>query len=424
MYLSSTLAQLLRSLRARRGEPRAPTPKSVVHLGVTSLVTDVSSEMIAVVLPLYARYALELSPAVLGALDAAHYAAEAVGRVVMGAIADRTGRLKETALVGYALSLVSRVVLAATGGGGGAIASAIGLDRAGKGLRAAPRDAMIALAAPAEIRATAFAVHRALDTLGSVLGPLLAFALLTLVPFGFDVVFAASAGIALLGLAYFVLFVRSPDRALPSRTSAPPPSERSSADAERSRAAPASFTWIVASGALVSASEVNPGMLFVLVGDRAGLSLANVGLLHVASALACVACVLPFGWAADRWGRGRVLVAGQLALVGAYAWSFASPHGLVAALFGSVLLGAHYAATEGVLVAMATMVLPRERLATGLATLAAVGLIAKVGSAIGFGVVWGKSGADAALVAALVASTGAAVATAIAMGRAPSGCAR
>lgn len=397
MYLSSTLSQLYRALRARGAQrSSAPVPKNVVRLGVTSLLTDVASEMVDTILPLYALYALELSPFAVGAIDGGYHAASTIARVVTSAIADRTKRLKEAAFVGYALSFVSRVVLAVFGGGGGRLVAAITVDRAGKGLRASPRDAMIALAAPPEIRASAFAVHRALDTLGSVVGPLLGFVLLTLVPLGFDVVFLASAAIALVGLVYFGLFV-VPPAAFDTREA---PDAATSQGSPRPRDRATAFPLLVLLGVAVGASEISPGLLFVVVRARTSIELAGVPLLQVASALTCVAVVVPLGRLADRIGALWVLLMGQLALVAAYGWILAALPGWPGAVVAAILVGAHYAASEGVLVAIASATLPRERLATGLSVLAAAGLGARIGSAVGFGALWDRAGTTTAVGAA------------------------
>lgn len=423
MYLSSTLSQLYRALRSRgaRGAT-APVPKNVVRLGVTSLLADVASEMVDTILPLYAVYALELSPFAVGALDGAYHAATTIGRVATGVIADRTRRLKEAAFVGYALSLASRAVLAAWGGGGGRLIAAIAVDRAGKGLRAAPRDAMIALASPIEDRASAFAVHRALDTLGSVVGPLVGFVLLTLVPLGFDVVFVASTAIALVGLLYFGLFV-----AAPARVHTRAVDERVRADAEtpasrRPAASAVAFPILLVLAAVVGASEISPGLLFVVVRARTGIELAGVPLLQVGCALACVALVVPLGRLADRVGALWVFLLGQLALVIAYGWMLAGLAGWGGAVVAALLVGAHYAATEGVLVAIASATLRRERLATGLSVLAAVGLLARVGSAVAFGAIWERAGTTAAIGASagVAGASVLAVATGLAL-RAPAG---
>lgn len=404
MYLSSSIALAVRWLRGARvsrgGSSRLPA--QVLHLGVTSLVTDVSSEMVDTILPLYARYVLEFSPLGVGALDGGYHVVAALGRILVGAIADRTRRLKELALVGYALSLLGRVVLAFAGvapvsravRGEEMLVGAVALDRMGKGLRAAPRDALIARAVPEEARATAFGVHRALDALGSVIGPLLGVVLLTLVPMGFDVVFVVSSAIALLGVVYFLLFVRA---------SVESSAERSTPTAEPAtepKSLPTTFAVVVVLALLVSLSEISPGLLYVLVGARTSLAMANVGLLHVGAAIACAALALPAGWAADRIGARGVLLAGMVALVAAYVWILLPLPAVLTCVGSAALVGAHYAATEGVLVALASRALPPRRLAMGISSLSAVGVVGRLVSSLVFGWVWQRSGTAMAVVAA------------------------
>ncbi|MFO0618070.1 MAG: MFS transporter [Polyangiaceae bacterium] len=391
MYLSSTLAQLYRALRARDPKAARPVPRAVVRLGITSLLTDVASEMVDTILPLYALYALELSPFAVGALDGLYHAATTLARIGTAIVADRMQRLKEAAFVGYALSLASRVVLAFAGGGSGALFGAIAIDRAGKGLRAAPRDAMIALAAAPEARAAAFATHRALDSIGSVLGPLLGFVLLLLAPLGFDVVFVASAGIALVGLLYFALFVE------------PPAARDASAEPAAGSAGPArargGFAAIVAIGALTSAGEVSPALLFVAVRERAGIGVTSVPLLQVGAAVACALSVVPLGRIADRVGPLWVYLFGQALLVAGYLVVLGVP-GWAGVIGVVALVGAHYAGTEGVLVALASSVLPRARLATGLSLLSIGALVARIGGSLAFGALWQRVGTTAAIGAA------------------------
>jgi MFS family permease len=402
MYVSSSIARLYRSLRARGDRADAqPVPRNVVRLGITSLVTDVSSEMVDTILPLYARYALELSPFAVGALDGLYHAATTLARLVTAVAADRMGRLKEAAFVGYALSLASRLLLVIAGGAGAALFGAIAIDRAGKGLRGAPRDAMIALEAPLEIRAASFAVHRALDAIGSVLGPLLGFLTLTLVPFGFDVVFLASAGIALVGLLYFGLFVSAPRASTKVRDDLH--------DARGPSRVAGGFAGLVALGAVASAAEVSPGLLFVVVRERAAIGVTSVPLLQVATALACALFVVPLGRLADRIGARWVFLCGQIVLVAGYGAILAPLPGWASAIGATVLVGAHYAATEGVLVALASAALPRERLATGLSVLSIGALLARIGGSLGFGALWERHGTTAAIAAAAALAAVAAV---------------
>jgi sugar phosphate permease len=181
----------------------------VLFLGLTSLFTDISSEMLSTVLPLYVVFHLGFTPLQFGILDGLYQGIAALVRVISGLVADRWHRHKEVAAFGYGLSTVCRLGLLVVGGTWAGLVSVVLLDRVGKGVRTAPRDALISLStAPAHL-GLAFGVHRALDTAGALLGPLIAFGLLMLVPDGFDAVFVASLCAALVGFAVLTLFVEN-----------------------------------------------------------------------------------------------------------------------------------------------------------------------------------------------------------------------
>jgi sugar phosphate permease len=181
-------------------------PRTVLALGLTSLFTDVSAEMVSTILPLYFIVYLGLSPIEFGLVDGLYQGAGALVRVASGFAADRMRRAKEVAFIGYAISALCKLGLLAAGGSA-AMTAVVIADRTGKGMRTAPRDALISLGVPREQLATTFGVHRALDSFGAMLGPLIAFGLLTLVPGAFDAVFVVSFCFALIGLGVLGLFV-------------------------------------------------------------------------------------------------------------------------------------------------------------------------------------------------------------------------
>src|SRR5262245_21808808 len=151
----------------------------VWKLGWTSFLTDISSEMVNSALPIYLVLHLHLSPLQYGAIDGVYNGlAVVLVSLIGGLIADRSRRHKEAALMGYVLSAVCKLLLLTAGGVWGWLIAVTGLDRIGKGIRGAPRDALISLNTPPKLMASAFAVHRALDAGGALLGPIVAFALL------------------------------------------------------------------------------------------------------------------------------------------------------------------------------------------------------------------------------------------------------
>ena len=199
------LLRLRRSASRRAG--RLPVSRTVVLLGLTSMFTDISSEMVAAALPLYLVFGLGLTPLQFGVVDGVQQGAAALVRVAGGFAGDRWQRHKEVAVLGYGVSTISRLLFLPVGAAWTALTAVVMLDRLGKGVRTAPRDAMISLSSRNEDLATAFSVHRAMDTAGAMLGPLVAFAVLALVPNGFDAVFVVSFCFGLIGLAILVMFV-------------------------------------------------------------------------------------------------------------------------------------------------------------------------------------------------------------------------
>ena len=183
---------------------------TVIALGLTSFFTDISSEMVAAVIPLFLTTQVGFGPTGFGLFQGAFELSNALLRMVGGVVADRTRRPKETAAAGYGLSTLTRVGLV-----GSAVATItpvpfLLLDRLGKGLRTSPRDAMISLATPEKSWGTAFGFHRTLDAAGALLGPLIAFAILTVLPESFTAIFLLSVGFGMVGLAVIVVWVRNP----------------------------------------------------------------------------------------------------------------------------------------------------------------------------------------------------------------------
>jgi nitrate/nitrite transporter NarK len=144
-------------------------------LGITSLLTDVSSEMVSSILPVYLVLYLGMSPLAFGVVDGLYQGAAALVRIAGGILADRWRRHKELAALGYGLSAACRRLIFVAGNAWTAIAGIIAIDRIGKGIRTAPRDALISQRTPSHSLATAFGVHRSLDAAGAMLGPVLTF---------------------------------------------------------------------------------------------------------------------------------------------------------------------------------------------------------------------------------------------------------
>jgi MFS family permease len=368
----------MRQLRGARWTGVAPT---VYALGVTSLLTDVASEMVTSILPLYLVFALQLSPLQVGLLDAVYQGAAAAARLGGGWLADRWQRHKQVAAAGYGLSALCKLGWLAAGSSWPALSAVMAADRVGKGIRTAPRDAMISLASEPQRQGVAFGVHRAFDSAGALLGPLVAFAILAALPEAFDVIFVASFCIALAGLAALLLLVHAPHSAA---ASAARPRFAQAIGLLRMRRLRA---VLLAAAALGLATVADP-FFYLLLQRSAALPVAWFPLLFLGTALAYLALAVPAGKLADRIGRGRVILLGHTLLLAACLCLLAaSQHKLWGAL-ALALLGAYYACTDGVLMAAISAWLPAELRASGFAMITtATGVSRLVGSAL-FGVLW------------------------------------
>lgn len=403
MYLATT---------GRRDVPPAPTgarrrvSATVLALGTVSLVTDVSSEMVTAVLPLYLVLGLGLSPLQFGFLDGLFNGATALVRMIGGHFADRGGRHKRVAGLGYALSACSRLGLLLAGGAAGLIAAALAADRLGKGVRTAPRDALITLDSPPDALGRAFGVHRAMDTTGALLGPLAAFAILWATADAYDAVFVVSFCVGLLGVLLLVVLVPGGPRAT---ATAPVPAPRTPRDSRgRSGDGPAllrlpAVRRVAFAAALLGAATVGDAFFYLLLQQRTALDATWFPFLPLGASAAYLLLAVPAGRLADRTGRRRPFLYGHGALLLALGLLLAPVPGALLLVAVPVLLGIFYAATDGVLMALTGPLLPPERRASGLALVQTAQAVAKVAAATGFGAAWTLWGPRPALLVALAA---------------------
>ncbi len=395
---------------AANGRPDAPPPRTpgarrrvpatVLALGAVSLVTDVSSEMVTAVLPLYLLLGLGLTPLQFGFLDGMFNGATALVRLLGGRLADRRGHHKRVAGAGYLLSALSRLGLLLAGSATGAIAAAIAADRLGKGIRTAPRDALISLSGPPETLGRSFGVHRAMDTTGALLGPLAAFTVLWATADAYDAVFAVSFCTGLLGVLLLVVYVPGapgPATAPPTPRAAPP---------RPSVLRDPAFRRVLYASAVLGATTIGDSFLYLLLLRGLDMPPALFTLLPLGAAAVYLLLAVPAGRVADRTGRGTAFLIGHAALLGAYVLLLApvSPPTVVGVL---ALLGVFYAATDGVLMALAAPALPAAGRAGGLAVLQTGQALARLLGAAGFGAAWTLWGSRPALWAAALALAGA-----------------
>lgn len=370
--------------RASRAATRRPAvPPTVWYLGWTSLLTDVSSEMVNGILPLYLVGYLRLSPLQFGIIDGLYQGVSAVLRLAGGYVADRWHRYKETAVAGYAISAVCRLGLLVPGASWTFLASVIALDRTGKGLRTAPRDAMITLTSTKANLATSFGVHRSMDAVGALAGPLVAFLILAVAPERFDIVFVVSFCVALVGLGVLVAFVDGSaigTLEVPKRPSLP--------GMLRSLFTQSAFVLLSIGAVLLSLATMSDAFIYLTLQQRLQFAPSVFPLLYVATSLIYAGFAAPAGRLADRFGSRQVFLAGYVALGIVYVSLLLPGAGALSAVLGIAALGAYYAATDGVLMAIAGRLLPPAHCATGLAALATMTSVARLFSSVAVGWLW------------------------------------
>jgi MFS family permease len=418
--LTPTDATTVAAARAARTARSTRVSSTVVTIGVVSLLTDISSESVAAILPLYLTTALGMTTLAFGFVDALMQGATALVRIGGGWAADRGDHPKWVAFVGYGLSALTRLGLLLTSGFV-AITSLVAVDRLGKGLRTSPRDAMIAAASNPRTLGRSFGVHRMLDTVGAAVGPLLAFVVLWQLPDGYHTVFVISFGSAVLGLAVLGLLVPDlrprqaawlsrhqtrAERKLPSCKGC------SCSDGAVPTLTERPFSWrFVTEPGMRRLLLVAGGLALLTVGDsfvylslqaRDGFATQWFPLLYVGTNVAYMALAVPAGRLADRLGRSRVFVWGHAMLAGAYvcaAFGGASAATTVAAL---LLLGAFYAATDGVLAALVGARSAPQVRASAIGTAQTVVAVARMAASAAFGVLWYTTGRQTAIVSVAV----------------------
>ncbi|MBL1081091.1 MFS transporter [Streptomyces actinomycinicus] len=387
------------AVRPRAGRRRAAVAPTVLALGTVSLVTDVSSEMVTAVLPLYLVTGLGLSPLGFGVLDGIYNGFSALVRLVGGHLADRGGgRHKWVAGLGYGISAVCKPLLLMAHSLT-PIGVVLAADRTGKGLRTAPRDALISLSSTPETRGRAFGVHRAMDTAGALLGPVAAFLVLRATVDGYDAVFTVSFCVAVLGVLVLVLFVPG---GRGTAVAGERPTLRGAVGLLRGR----DLRRITVCALLLGLATVSDSFVYLLLQRRLGVPDRWFALLPLGTAAAFLLLAVPLGRLADRVGRWTVFLAGHGALLVVYALLLTSWHGAGLPYVVLTLHGAFYAATDGVLMAAASDSVPEALRSSGLAVVQTGQALTRFACSLLFGAAWTVWGDRAALAGAVVALAG------------------
>lgn len=348
-------------------------PRGVWVLGLVSLLMDISSEMIHSLLPLFMVTVLGTSAFTVGLIEGLAESTALIVKVFSGTLSDYLGRRKGLAVFGYALGALTKPLFALSIGVGWVVTARF-LDRVGKGVRGAPRDALVADLTPPEMRGAAFGLRQSLDTVGAFTGPLLAVGLMLLWSNDFRAVFWVAVIPGLMAVALLLFGIKEPER--PVGAVRVNPIQR---DNLRRLGAP--YWTVVIIGAVFALARFSEAFL-VLRAQQSGVALALVPLVMVAMNLVYAASAYPFGKLSDRMSHTTLLAGGLVVLVAADLVLAIDSH-WTTMLAGVALWGIHMGMTQGLLAAMVADTAPADlrgtaygffNLVSGVAMLVASGL--------------------------------------------------
>ena len=363
----------------------ARIPRGVWVLGLVSLLMDISSEMIHSLLPLFMLTVLGASAFTVGLIEGLAESTALIVKVFSGVLSDYLGRRKGLALLGYGLGALTKPLFALAPSAGIVLGARL-LDRVGKGIRGAPRDALVADLTPPELRGAAFGLRQSLDTVGAFLGPLLAVALMLLWANDFRAVFWVAVIPGLLAVALLLFGLREPARPAGPRRGNP-------IRRENLRRLDRRYWWVVAVGAVFTLARFSEAFL-VLRAQQAGIALALVPLVMVAMNLVYALSAYPFGWLSDRMSHRRLLMLGLVVLVAADLVLAADEHWGVL-LAGVALWGVHMGMTQGLLAAMVAEAAPADLRGTAFGFFNLMSGLAILLASVLAGLLWDGLGAAA-----------------------------
>jgi MFS family permease len=377
--------------------PAAPPriPRSIWALGFVSLLMDISSEMIHSLLPVFMVVSLGTSAFAVGLIEGAAEATALIVKVFSGTISDYWGKRKPLAVLGYGLGALSKPLFALASTAG-MVMSARLIDRVGKGIRGAPRDALLADIAPPEIRGAAFGLRQSLDSVGAFLGPLTAMGLMLLWANDFRAVFWVAVVPGVLAVVLLLFGVQEPERKSSARRVNPIRRE----NLHRLNRA----YWIVVGiGAVFTLARFSEAFL-VLRANEGGLPIAYSPLVLVGMNVVYAFAAYPFGKLADRMSHSTLLAVGLVLLIAADATLAYSNH-WTWVWAGISLWGLHMAMTQGLLAAMIADTAPEDLRGTAYGFFNLVSGIAMLIASALAGLLWDQLGASFTFIAGAVFST-------------------
>ncbi len=364
--------------------PLAKIPPAVWALGFVSMLMDISSEMVHSLLPLFMVGTLGASALTVGLIEGIAESTALTVKIFSGVLSDYLGKRKALAVFGYALGAFTKPLFALAPSIG-IVLTARFLDRVGKGIRGAPRDALLADIVPAEIRGAAFGLRQALDSVGAFLGPLLAVGLMLLWANDFRAVFWVAVIPGLLAVALLIFGVREPERHGGEKKINP-------IRRENLKRLSASYWWVVGIGAVFTLARFSEAFL-VLRAWQSGIPMALVPLVMVAMNLVYAGSAYPFGKLSDRISHKTLLAWGLVVLVAADMVLASGDHWMTV-LAGVALWGIHMGMTQGLLAAMVADTAEPDLRGTAFGFFNLVSGLSMLVASVVAGLLWDRLGAS------------------------------
>ncbi len=362
----------------------AKIPKGIWVLGFVSMFMDISSEIIHSLLPVFMVSTLGASMFVVGVIEGVAEATALIVKIFSGALSDYLGKRKGLAVLGYGLGALSKPFFAMAGTSG-MVFTARFADRIGKGIRGAPRDALVADLVSPDIRGAAFGLRQSLDTIGAFLGPLLAIGLMLLLANDFRTIFWLAAIPAFISVALLYFGLQEPAQKVGAKRTNP-------IKLENIKRLNRPYWWVVFIGAVFTLARFSEAFL-VLRAQQGGLALALVPLVLVIMNLVYSMSAYPIGKLSDRMSHHTLLALGLVVLIIADLVLAASNHWAIV-LIGVAIWGLHMGMTQGLLATMIANTAPADLRGTAFGFFNLVSGIAMLFASIVAGVTWDSFGAE------------------------------
>lgn len=359
-------------------------PAGVWVLGLVSMLMDISSEMIHSLLPLFLVTTLGATALTVGLIEGLAESTALIVKVFSGAFSDYLGKRKGLAVFGYAMGALTKPLFAIASTTGTVLTARL-LDRVGKGIRGAPRDALVADITPPNCRGAAFGMRQSLDTVGAFLGPLLAVGLMLLWANDFRAVFWVAVIPGLMAVALLVFGLREPEQHQATKRTNP----IRRANLQRLSGP---YWWVVGIGAVFTLARFSEAFL-VLRAQQSGVPLALVPLVMVAMNLVYALSAYPIGKLSDRMSHRKLLALGLSVLIAADIVLAASDHWSVV-LAGVALWGMHMGMTQGLLATMVADTAPADLRGTAYGLFNLISGLAMLLASVLAGLLWDRLGAS------------------------------